>query len=491
MRAAIFAMVCAGCLPYVDPADEPAASPSPREAPAAPRRVPVIDAPVSAPAIRKPPAVVQILSRATGLAVEGAEVKRREALGWTDADGFATVAAQSGPWRVTATGFVTTEFVVARPIVLYLQPAAAFEIRVTDVSGTPIDEARVRCIERHDRRETARSEWVHTNHEGLTRLADAAPGPKAQFEVAARGWFTLTVPASLVRADRDGRVLRLDTPAPVLARDRDDPHGHHDRHGGAAGRGVWITLHRHGGHEPVPGYSLGAAAAGRPGRRRIRTGIDGRVRLPARGRRVFVTSWDPFAPLGLDPECAECGAGDDQIFHLRRRPMVRLERSGLPNGVTATLVALGRSAPVRWNRRQPVPGGVDLAVRLVTATADVIEPLGQVAFDASERRIGVDWPHVAVVAAWTARPAAPVAPPDQGAGRLTVSVRDYTGRFVSGSVSLDGAKPKRGARLDFGRVAAGPHRLVVWARGREARVHAVAVVAGQEARVVMPLARAK
>ncbi len=488
IAAVVAALLCAGCsapAPRGDAEREPS--------PAAPKRdeaIVVLEAPAGSGMRRERPAILRVVDWHTGRGIAEAEVEGPGATERTDTDGFCELPRDEGDaraWIVTAEGYAPA---VANGIgagaVVRLSPGTALRVRIVDTLDRPVTGARVALVgwlkTTSHRASGARPPdfELHRTTTGLKGWGEfAAVTGREYVRASAARHLTAEIAIEAMVAGPDGFVLRL----------RQWPGGEFAPQSPQEPAGMEIQVRDASTLAPVAGLPLRLESFETDGALfAARTGPDGiaRVRCPA--GEYGCEPQSPFASHSF--ERVHVDASTDRRRFLVRvvpNPTVAAEVQGLPAETMLTYAVSGAQRESRVGVPVAVRPGLPLVVSVAARGADNAWSVDALARNETHRSVQLTWrAHTAT----RPRAAAPAGrPPESEVGVLLVDVRDAKGRFCSGRVSLDGRWSGRGSRITLPRVDAGPHRVVVWADGREVLVQPVTVVAGERVRLLVRLRR--
>jgi hypothetical protein len=181
-------------------------------------------------------------------------------------------------------------------------------------------------------------------------------------------------------------------------------------------------------------------------------------------------------------------AGAEQarfLVRARRNPTVSFEIAGLPADAMVLCAVDGAQREILVDEPTAVRADLPMVLIAQGAGSENVWRIDPVADGDAHRAFQRTWrPHTAD------RPAVRSRQPRvrvEAGGTVLVDIRDPKGRFLSGRASVDGRWDGRGSRITFEVLPAGPHRVVVWAEGREVLVEPVTVANGTTVRVLARL----
>lgn len=477
LLAAVWGSGCA------DPGSMPARTPSrphPRAEP-----IVVLEAPEGSGLRRERPAILRVIDAASGHGIEGATVDGPGATERTDTEGFCELPRDTGKpraWTVTAAGYAPGVANGSERSVLPLFPGAPLRLQVLDTFDRPVAGARVALVG-----------WLRAP--GSTpvvppdfELQHSTTGPKGWGEfaavtgrefvrVSAARHISAEVPITALATGPDGLVLRL----------RQWPGADFVAQSPAEPAGMEIEIRDSKSLAPVPDLPIQLESFEPDGPvYAARTGPDGIARVRCAAGEYGCRPRGPFAPFAFDRVNVDASA-DRRRFLVRAHPnpTIALEIAGLPPGDLVMLAVDGAQRELACGTPVAVAAGVPLVASARRGGIDAVWRIEALEHRTAHRTVAVTWPATVRIAPpstpWVATSSRP------RPGTLLVDVRDAKGRFCSGRVSVDGRWGGAGSRVTIAHVPAGPHRVVIWAPGREVLVEPVTVVAGDVTRLLARL----
>ncbi|MHC5018783.1 MAG: peptidase associated/transthyretin-like domain-containing protein, partial [Planctomycetota bacterium] len=448
----------------------------------------VLEAPEGSGLRHERPAILRVVDATTGAGVADAEVTGPGATERTDADGFCELPRDGGKpraWTVTAEGYAPeVAGGIGAGATVGVVPGRPLAIVVRDTFDRPVPGARIALVgwlqrERFGGLPAAPPDFelqrITAGSDGQGRFA-AVEGVE-HLRVSAAHHLATEIPIRAVPAGPDGLVVRL----------RQWPGGDYEPQSPREPSGAEILVRDAGSLAPVAGLALQLESFEPPVRRfSARTGADGVARVRCPPGEYGCLPAGPFTSHTFARIHVAAGAEQTRfLVRARRNPTVSFEIAELPADATVLCAVDGAQREVLVDEPMAVRGGLPMILIAQGGGSENVWRIDPVAADDAHRAFQRSWrPHTAERPAPVSRRPRVRA---ESAGTVLVDIRDPKGRFLSGRASVDGRWAGRGSRITFRRIPAGPHRVVVWAEGREVLVRPVTVLPGKTVRLLARL----